>query len=315
MYVRTTVLVTNLAVHLKRGKDNALVWVTALDSGKPVAGAEVRVSDCDGKSLWRGQTDAQGRALDRRRCRKAHCEDASFLFASARLGEDYSFVRSDWNEGIEPWRFGVETWGELRGAQDPHRSSTARLFRAGQTVSMKHIARERNSRGFALSRCGKACRSALVIRHDGSGDEFRQPLELGRAGRRRPASGRFPTRPSAAPTRSNCAAREWRRQPAAASSACPTSACRCSPAACRACQRAGGAERVCRWRWGCPSSTAVRPRAPRSGVGDAAPALAELQGYDGLQLSSSISTSGTLGAFAVDDGRERETPGRSTSSR
>jgi hypothetical protein len=36
MYVRTAALVTNLAVHLKVGKDNALVWVTSLDSGKPV---------------------------------------------------------------------------------------------------------------------------------------------------------------------------------------------------------------------------------------------------------------------------------------
>ena len=33
MYVRTTALVTNMAVHFKRGKDNALVWVTSLDSG------------------------------------------------------------------------------------------------------------------------------------------------------------------------------------------------------------------------------------------------------------------------------------------
>jgi hypothetical protein len=34
MYVRAAALVTNLAVHLKTGKDNALVWVTTLDSGQ-----------------------------------------------------------------------------------------------------------------------------------------------------------------------------------------------------------------------------------------------------------------------------------------
>lgn len=174
MYVRSTALVTNMAVHLKRGKDNGLVWVTALDSGKPVAGAEVRVSDCSGKSLWQGRSDAQGRALVDVALPETSCDDESFIFASARLGEDYSFVRSDWSEGIEPWRFGVETWGDYE-ARKIHTVLDRSLFRAGQTVSMKHIARERNSRAFAYPD-SKSLPSELVIRHDGSGDEFRQPL-------------------------------------------------------------------------------------------------------------------------------------------
>ncbi|MFZ4535126.1 alpha-2-macroglobulin family protein [Propionivibrio sp.] len=174
MYVRTSVLVTNLAVHLKRGKDNALVWVTALDSGKPVAGAEVRVSNCDGKSLWQGRSDDAGRALVDVALPESSCDEANFIFASARLGEDYSFVRSDWNEGIEAWRFGVETWGETE-ALKIHTIFDRTLFRAGQTVSMKHIARERNSRSFAFPEA-QSLPTELVIRHDGSGDEFRQPL-------------------------------------------------------------------------------------------------------------------------------------------
>jgi hypothetical protein len=174
MYVRTSVLVTNLAVHLKRGKDNALVWVTALDSGKPVGGAEVRISDCDGNLLWQGRSDDQGRALADAALATEGCSDASFLFASARLGEDYSFVRSDWNEGIEPWRFGVETWGDYE-ARKIHTVFDRTLLRAGQTVSMKHIARERSSRSFAFPEAG-ALPAELVIRHDGSGDEFTQPL-------------------------------------------------------------------------------------------------------------------------------------------
>lgn len=174
MYVRTTALVTNMAVHLKRGKDNGLVWVTELDSGKPVAGAEVRVSDCGGKSLWQGRSDAQGRALIGVELPAQSCDDENFIFASARLGEDYSFVRSDWNEGIEPWRFGVETWGDYE-ARRIHTILDRSLFRAGQTVSMKHIARERDSRAFAYPD-NKTLPTELVIRHDGSNDEFRQPL-------------------------------------------------------------------------------------------------------------------------------------------
>ena len=46
MYVRTGVLVTNLGVHFKLGRENSVVWVTTLDRGKPVEGADVAVNDC-----------------------------------------------------------------------------------------------------------------------------------------------------------------------------------------------------------------------------------------------------------------------------
>lgn len=174
MYVRTTVLNTNLAVHLKRGKDNTLVWVTALDSGKPVPGAEVRISDCQGTALWNGRTDQSGRAFSLKQLPENHCEDNDFFFASARLGEDYSFTRSDWNEGIEPWRFGVQTWGE-NGTHRFHTIFDRTLLRAGQTVSMKHIARDRNSRGFAFPDI-KNLPKEMIVRLEGDNDEFRQPL-------------------------------------------------------------------------------------------------------------------------------------------
>jgi hypothetical protein len=174
MYVRTSMLVTNMAVHFKRGKDNALVWVTALESGQPVGGAEVRVSDCAGRLLWQGRSDSSGRALADVVLPESSCADAGFFFASARLGEDYSFVRSDWNEGLEPWRFGVQTWGEAE-ARRIHTVFDRDLLRAGQTLSMKHIARARNSRAFAYPDA-KTLPTELVIRHQGSNDEFRQPL-------------------------------------------------------------------------------------------------------------------------------------------
>lgn len=174
MYVRAAVLVTNLAVHLKHGRDNALVWVTALDSAKPVANAEVRVSGCDGLEQWRGKTDNQGRAMINKPLNKPNCKESNFIFASARLGEDYSFVRSDWNEGIESWRFGIETWGEGSSFKI-HTVLDRTLFRAGQTISMKHIARNRDSRGFAFPEVD-SLPDKLTIRHAETGAEFSQPL-------------------------------------------------------------------------------------------------------------------------------------------
>ncbi|HEX7952351.1 MAG TPA: hypothetical protein VF523_04660, partial [Burkholderiales bacterium] len=57
-YVQSAALVTNLSVHFKWGRENALVWVTALDSGVPVGKAQVAVQDCSGRVFFRGQTDA-----------------------------------------------------------------------------------------------------------------------------------------------------------------------------------------------------------------------------------------------------------------
>ncbi|MCE1183198.1 MAG: MG2 domain-containing protein [Rhodocyclales bacterium] len=175
MYVRTAVLVTNLAVHLKTGRDNALVWVTALDSGKPVGQAEVSIANCRGESLWQGKTDAQGRALVPQALKQTSCRGASFYFASARLNGDYSFVRSDWNEGIEPWRFGVQTWSPT-GNFKIHSILDRSLFRLGQTVSMKHIARSRNTAGFSFPDAARLP-TKLVLRHRDSGTEYQQPLQ------------------------------------------------------------------------------------------------------------------------------------------
>jgi uncharacterized protein YfaS (alpha-2-macroglobulin family) len=198
MYVRTAALVTNMAVHLKLGRNNALVWVTTLDGGKPVANAQVRVSSCDGKAQWQGQTDAQGRAfiqkaIDRSPCSRSarrlrttsasadeaqeeetQSEEDHFIFASARLGDDYSFVRSDWQQGIESWRFGLNTWSEPQALRF-HSVLDRTLLRVGQTVSMKHFVRLREDSGFRLPEEAQLPRK-LVIRHQESNTEITQPL-------------------------------------------------------------------------------------------------------------------------------------------
>jgi uncharacterized protein YfaS (alpha-2-macroglobulin family) len=83
-------------------------------------------------------------------------------------------VRSDWNEGIEPWRFGVYSWGDNSPLRI-HGILDRSLFRPGQTLSVKHLARSRDSRGFSLPAADKLP-NKLVLRHNESGTEFTQPL-------------------------------------------------------------------------------------------------------------------------------------------
>ncbi len=176
-YVSTSVLVTNLAVHLKHGREGSLVWVTALDSGRPVAEAKVSVRDCTGQAWFTGTTDANGIAWAGDRLPFAQdvakCGDyRRALVAFARLGEDLSFTYSDWNEGIQPWNFNLHHNADRRTPLSIHTVFDRTLFRAGETVSMKHVARVPVSAGFRIP--GNAeLPSASEIEHLGSGQKYK----------------------------------------------------------------------------------------------------------------------------------------------
>ena len=174
MFVRTTALVTNLAVHFKWGVESSLAWVTRLDTGKPAAGAQVAVRNCKAELLAQSVTDAQGMALlPKNLPDPGSAGDYSCpLFVSARLGDDLSFARSDWNEGIEPWRFGLPSdWrSDNRIA---HSVLDRSLFRPGDTVHMKHVLRDQRATGLGYP--AKTPRT-LQIEHPGSGQRWFLPL-------------------------------------------------------------------------------------------------------------------------------------------
>jgi hypothetical protein len=172
MYVPTAALVTNLAVHFKQGRANSLVWVTALESGRPVRGADVAIADCNGRELWSGRTDARGLAMVPKlaaldnlpRCdsrQSDHESDyysnqvepinglSSGLLITARSEGDFSFVHSSWQQGIEAWRFHLPTDYQ----SSPYAANTVfdrTLLRAGETVHMKHFIRAKTIDGLAL---------------------------------------------------------------------------------------------------------------------------------------------------------------------
>ncbi|MGZ8259550.1 MAG: MG2 domain-containing protein, partial [Caldimonas sp.] len=185
MFVRTGVLVTNLGVHFKHGRETSVVWVTTLDRGKPVAGADVAIHDCTGRPLWSGRSDAKGlavvaRALDDNpdRC----VADSGYLVTARNATGDVAFVFSSWQKGIEPWRFHVPTG---RGGEPEVRASTVfdrTLLRAGETVSMKHFVRRETAHGLAPLPAELLPTRARIV-HQGSGQEVVVPLAWAAGGR------------------------------------------------------------------------------------------------------------------------------------
>ena len=181
MVVRTSALVTNMVVHMKLGREGSLAWVTSLDKGRPVAGAQVQVSTCDGKATAQATTDANGIArFDTLSPRAPSCTARGVYdlgyFVSARSGKgenaDMSFTWTSWQNGIEPWRFNVSTSDAPTPDVIVSTVFDRTLLRAGETVSMKHFARRLtgSGAGFALPKSEPDL--DYVIRHSGSGDEY-----------------------------------------------------------------------------------------------------------------------------------------------
>lgn len=173
MYVRTTALVTNLAVHFKWGPRSSLAWVTRLDTGKPVPGAKIRVSDCRGRTLATGVSDARGtsflpKGLPDPRAAEYDCP----VWVTARAGDDLALARSDWDDGIESWRFNLPSdWNsEDRLA---HSVLDRTLVRPGDTVHMKHLLREKQALGL---RYPTRLPKTLLVEHRDSGQRWFLPL-------------------------------------------------------------------------------------------------------------------------------------------
>ncbi|MDR0843123.1 MAG: alpha-2-macroglobulin, partial [Acidobacteriota bacterium] len=185
MYVQATALVTDLSVHFKWGNESSLVWVTTLSDAKPVPNAAVEVRDCEGKVRWSGKTDRDGVARTEALPRMndlPYCESylSSGLAVAARLGDDMSFVLTSWDDGIEPWRFGLPTeWNP-----DPIQAHTVfdrTLFRPGETAHMKHILRRRTMDGFAAF-ATQEIKDTVTIIHSGSEQKYEIALKSSSAG-------------------------------------------------------------------------------------------------------------------------------------
>jgi uncharacterized protein YfaS (alpha-2-macroglobulin family) len=181
-YVATGALVTNMAVHFKWGRESSLAWVTALDSGRPVPGATVAVTDsCTGEKYGTGTTDGSGRLMlgavlpepsTYASCRSG--EGAHPLMVSARLGDDMSFTLTSWAKGISPYDFELPFgW---RASQDMlHTIFDRALVRVGETVHMKHVLRAPVGAGF---RYAKGFTGTLILSHLGSDTQFSMPVTI-----------------------------------------------------------------------------------------------------------------------------------------
>jgi uncharacterized protein YfaS (alpha-2-macroglobulin family) len=189
MYVATAALVTDMAVHFKKGRESSLIWVTQLSNAKPVSGAKISVVDTSGKQLATGTTNKDGIlrlgevdypcSLDSDREAENSSYETCEVFAFAQKGDDLSFSSSSWTKGIEAYRFNIATEYLSRkwGPAVMHTVLDRMAAQPGDVIQMKHILREHRETGFAMMSKKRLPKRVLVV-HQGSQKTYTLPFEF-----------------------------------------------------------------------------------------------------------------------------------------
>ncbi len=172
---RALLQVTDLGISAKFSAHNNLVWVTSLRSAAPVAGAKIEIRDDHNRSLWSGVTDKDG-MVETPGWHELGIPSASewekprqWVFASK--DGDLAYTASDWGTGIYPYRFGIDyDWNPEPTVMTGSLFTERGLYRAGETVHVKGILRERKYDRWAVPH-GKEI--TLNVR-DARGDQILQ---------------------------------------------------------------------------------------------------------------------------------------------
>jgi uncharacterized protein YfaS (alpha-2-macroglobulin family) len=168
----TIVQVTNLGLSVKDSPLNTLVLVSRLDTAAPVAGAKVTIRTLENNVFWTGTTDANGIAVapntDLRvdRTKKTpsgeDTDEGSWealgklqFVVTAEKDGDSAYLTSEWNDGIQPWEFGLhfdlnESRPLLRGTVFTDRG----VYKPGEEVHTKVVLRSDTPNGMQLLPAG-----------------------------------------------------------------------------------------------------------------------------------------------------------------
>lgn len=148
-YLKVLLQITEIGLSAKFSAENIIVWVTELKSGLPVSRARLEIRDQTNTIRWRGETDDNGQVeapgwkkLGLTPDPKQYGPPRLWIFA--RKGEDVAFTSSDWDYGIDPFRFNLPfDWSPEPAPFKGYIFTERGIYRAGEIVHIKGIIREK----------------------------------------------------------------------------------------------------------------------------------------------------------------------------
>jgi hypothetical protein len=176
--MRHLLVVTHAAVTLKTTTTEALVWVTDLQSGRPLPGIDVVLFGPQAQVLALGKADNDGVFFSPLQ-NTAEMNPWSQVMAFAGTMEASAFASTELAEGIWPWQFGLPYDSGI----EPYRThvyTDRAIYRPGQVVYFKVVVRADDDGRYNLP---SDQRSVEVIVNDNQGRElYRTALPLNEMG-------------------------------------------------------------------------------------------------------------------------------------
>jgi hypothetical protein len=185
-YLKTLVQVTNYGITAKFSPESNLIWVTNLKDATPVADASIEIRNDSNIVEWSGKTDEKGLVKTPgwgkfKSILKNHLdsdEEDEWYYEEHRQphqwvivkkGNEVAFTSSEWNEGIQPYRFDLNyDWNPQPAKFEGVLFSDRGLYKANEQVEIKGIARVRTEGTWKIA---SSLKTRLII-NNSRGEEI-----------------------------------------------------------------------------------------------------------------------------------------------
>ena len=141
-------VVSNANLAFKTTQTEAMLWLTGLESGKPMQGVSVTVYSQNFQAIGQGLTGADGVLYLNN---LPIPEQYSVRYAITDDPQQFAFAASDWGSGVSPYEFGLQQDYYTRPNQPVAYVYTDRpIYRPGQPVYFKGIVRMDDDLSYSL---------------------------------------------------------------------------------------------------------------------------------------------------------------------
>lgn len=140
-------VVSNTNITLKQTMDEALVWLTDLETGAPVPNTPITFLNENMDAIGTATTDADGLARFTLPNRLSYI--VSPIGAVVQTETDFAFAVSEWDNGVQPYEFG---FSQQYAPEDRriYLYTDRPIYRPGQTVELKGIVRAEDDVRYSL---------------------------------------------------------------------------------------------------------------------------------------------------------------------
>lgn len=154
-YLRADVQVTEMGLTTKYSPEDVLVWVTTLKNAAPIANANVELRDDANNVLWQGKTNGDGFAKapgwGKFGLTARNYWQRPRVWVIVTKDDDLAYTSSDWQAGIEPYRFNIGyEWNPEFEPWQGTLFTDRGIYRPGEEVSFKGIIRNRRNHDWAI---------------------------------------------------------------------------------------------------------------------------------------------------------------------